>query len=319
MEMESFVGIDISKATIDVAVHENKEHWAFTNDENGIKKLSSLMRKVSPSLIVMESTGSYEVAATYELSARGFSVAVVNPRHIRDFARSTGLLAKTDGLDARVIARFAATIKPSPRILPDEDTQKLAAIMARRRQVVAMLTAEKNRLGQANHTVKERIKQHISWLEQELDDINKESGSMIESNTEWKEKSDIMQSVPGVGPNLSLTLLSDMPELGNLNRKEIAALCGLAPFNRDSGQRRGQRSIWGGRSSVRAAIYMAAFSAVRWNPLLREFYQRLLDSGKRRKVALVACMRKLLCILNAMLKNRTVWNAQIIHPLVACH
>ncbi|WWX25002.1 IS110 family transposase [Candidatus Dehalogenimonas loeffleri] len=319
MEMESFVGIDISKATIDVAVHENKEHWAFTNDENGIKKLSSLMRKVSPSLIVMESTGSYEVAATYELSARGFSVAVVNPRHIRDFARSTGLLAKTDGLDARVIARFAATIKPSPRILPDEDTQKLAAIMARRRQVVAMLTAEKNRLGQANHTVKERIKQHISWLEQELDDINKESGSMIESNTEWKEKSDIMQSVPGVGPNLSLTLLSDMPELGNLNRKEIAALCGLAPFNRDSGQRRGQRSIWGGRSSVRAAIYMAAFSAVRWNPLLREFYQRLVDSGKRRKVALVACMRKLLCILNAMLKNRTVWNAQIMHPLVACH
>jgi transposase len=319
MEMESFVGIDISKATIDVAVHENKEHWAFTNDENGIKKLASLMRKVSPSLIVMESTGSYEVAATYELSARGFSVAVVNPRHIRDFARSTGLLAKTDGLDARVIARFAATIKPSPRILPDEDTQKLAAIMARRRQVVAMLTAEKNRLGQANHTVKERIKQHISWLEQELDDINKESGSMIESNTEWKEKSDIMQSVPGVGPNLSLTLLSDMPELGNLNRKEIAALCGLAPFNRDSGQRRGQRSIWGGRSSVRAAIYMAAFSAVRWNPLLREFYQRLVDSGKRRKVALVACMRKLLCILNAMLKNRTVWNAQIMHPLVACH
>ncbi|WWX24697.1 IS110 family transposase [Candidatus Dehalogenimonas loeffleri] len=319
MEMESFVGIDISKATIDVAVHENKEHWTFTNDENGIKKLANLMRKVSPSLIVMESTGSYEVAATYELSARGFSVAVVNPRHIRDFARSTGLLAKTDGLDARVIARFAATIKPSPRILPDEDTQKLAAIMARRRQVVAMLTAEKNRLGQANHTVKERIKQHISWLEQELDDINKESGSMIESNTEWKEKSDIMQSVPGVGPNLSLTLLSDMPELGNLNRKEIAALCGLAPFNRDSGQRRGQRSIWGGRSSVRAAIYMAAFSAVRWNPLLREFYQRLVDSGKRRKVALVACMRKLLCILNAMLKNRTVWNAQIMHPLVACH
>ncbi|WP_375340891.1 IS110 family transposase [Candidatus Dehalogenimonas loeffleri] len=316
--MESFVGIDISKATIDVTVHESKEHWTFTNDENGIKKLTNLMRKVSPDLIVMESTGSYEVAVAYELSACGYPVAVVNPRHIRDFARSTGLLAKTDVLDARVIARFAATIKPAPRVLPDEDTQRLAAIMSRRRQLVAMLTAEKNRLGQANRIIKERIAQHISWLEQELDDINKESGSMIETNPEWKEKSDIMQSVPGVGPNLSLTLLSDLPELGNLNRKQIAALCGLAPFNRDSGQMRGKRSIWGGRSSVRAAVYMAAFSAVRWNPLLREFYQRLVDSGKRRKVALVACMRKLLCILNAMLKNRTVWNAQIIHPLVSC-
>lgn len=316
--MECFIGIDISKATIDVAVHESKEHWTFTNDENGIKKLTNLMRKESPSLIVMESTGSYEVAAAHELNAHGYPVAVVNPRHIRDFARSTGLLAKTDALDARVIARFAATIRPAPRVLTDEDTQHLAAIMSRRRQVVAMLTAEKNRLGQANHNVKERIKQHISWLEQELDDLNKESGSMIESNSEWKEKSDIMQSVPGVGPNLALTLLSDLPELGNLNRKQIAALCGLAPFNRDSGQMRGKRSIWGGRSSVRSAVYMAAFSAVRWNPLLKEFYQRLVDMGKRRKVALVACMRKLLCILNAMLKNRTVWNAQITHPLVSC-
>jgi transposase len=316
--MESFIGIDISKASVDVAVHESKEHWTFTNDENGLKKLANLMRKLSPSLIVMESTGSYEVAAAYELNARGFPVAVVNPRHIRDFARSTGLLAKTDVLDARVIARFAATIKPAPRVLPDEDTRHLAAIMSRRRQVVTMLTAEKNRLGQANHIVKERIQQHISWLEQELDDLNKESGSMIETNAEWKEKSDIMQSVPGVGPNLALTLLSDLPELGNLNRKQIAALCGLAPFNRDSGQMRGKRSIWGGRSSVRTAVYMAAFSAVRWNPLLKEFYQRLVDAGKRRKVALVACMRKLLCILNAMLKNRTIWNAQIIHPPVSC-
>lgn len=306
--MESFVGIDISKASVDVAVHQSKEHWTFTNDENGIKKLVNLMRKVSPSLIVMESTGSYEVAAAYELDARGYAVAVVNPRHIRDFARSTGLLAKTDVLDARVIARFAATIKPAPRVLPDEEAQRLAAIMSRRRQVVAMLTAEKNRLGQANHNVKERITQHISWLEQELDDLNKESGSMIETNPEWKEKSDIMQSVPGVGRNLALTLLSDLPELGTLNRKQIAALCGLAPFNRDSGQMRGKRSVWGGRSSVRAAVYMAAFSAVRWNPLLKEFYQRLVDSGKRRKVAMVACMRKLLCILNAMLKNKTIWN-----------
>lgn len=316
--MESFVGIDISKSSVDVAVHESKEHWTFTNDENGLRKLANLMRKLSPSLIVMESTGSYEVAAAYELNAHGYPVAVVNPRHIRDFARSTGLLAKTDVLDARVIARFAATIKPAPRVLPDEDTQHLAAIMSRRRQVVAMLTAEKNRLGQANHNVKERIQQHISWLEQELDDLNKESSGMIETNAEWKEKNDIMQSVPGVGPNLALTLLSDLPELGNLNRKQIAALCGLAPFNRDSGQMRGKRSIWGGRSSVRAAVYMAAFSAVRWNPLLKEFYQRLVDAGKRRKVALVACMRKLLCILNAMLKNKTIWNAQIIHPLVSC-
>lgn len=317
--MDNFIGIDIAKDSMEVTVHEGKEHWNFNNDEAGIRKLAAKMKKLSPNLIVMESTGSYEMAAAYELYSRGFPVAVVNPRHIRDFARSTGILAKTDSLDAKVIARFAATVQPTPRALPDEETKILADLMTRRRQIVAMLTAENNRYHQANAAVKERIKQHINWLEQELDDVNKELGQMIETNSEWKEKSDIMQSVPGVGPNLAITLLSDLPELGRLNRKQIAALCGVAPFNRDSGKMRGKRAIWGGRSSVRAATYMAAFSAIRWNPLFKAFYQRLTEAGKRPKVALVACMRKLLCILNAMLKNKAIWNYQTTQLIGPCH
>jgi len=310
MDKSKFVGIDIAKASMEVAVHEGKTCDTYTNDENGLAKLIVEMKRLSPDLIVMESTGSYELPVAAELQSRGFHVAVMNPRLIRDFARSVGILAKTDEVDAMVIARYAATIQPSPRALPDEDTRKLGIIMARRRQVISILAAEKNRLYQADPLVKYRIEDHIKWLERELDDINKQLKGLVGENPEWKEKNDILRSVPGVGPNLAITLLADLPELGMLDRKQIAALSGLAPFNRDSGTMRGKRLIWGGRETVRKAVYMAAFVATRYNPVLKGFFQRLIEVGKPYKVAMVACMRKLLCILNSMLKTRTRWDRQ---------
>jgi transposase len=303
-----YVGIDMAKDSMEVTVHEGKDHWAFANDEYGLAKLLAKMKRLAPALIVMEATGGYEVTVAAELQSKGFPVSVINPRQIRDFARSVGILAKTDILDARVIARFAADIHPTPRALPTEETKTLGAVIMRRRQVIAMLTAEKNRLHQADPAVRERLQIHIRWLEQELDDINKELRQRVENNPEWKEKNEIIQSVPGVGPNLAITLLSDFPELGTLNRKETAALGGVAPFNRDSGTLRGKRSIWGGRGVVRTAAYMSAFVAIRYNPLLKAFFERLIGAGKPYKVAIVACMRKLLCILNTMLKNHTTWN-----------
>jgi transposase len=319
MGKPNYVGIDVAKDSMEVTVHEGKERWAFSNDERGLTNLITKMKRLSPCLIVMEATGGYEVTIAAELQSRGFPAAVVNPRHIRDFARSVGILAKTDILDAKVIARYAATVQPTTRALPTEETKRLAGIMMRRRQIVAMRTAEKNRLHQADPAVKERIKVHITWLEQELNDLNKELKQMIESNPEWKEKSEIIQSVPGVGPNLAITILSDFPELGRLNRKQTAALSGVAPFNRDSGTMRGKRSIWGGRGVVRTAAYMSTISAIRFNPLLKPFYKRLIEAGKLRKVAMVACMRKLLCILNAMLKNHTTWDCKVHQLIGPCH
>jgi transposase len=308
---KNYIGIDMAKDDMEVKVHEGQDSCTYASDENGIAKLMTQMKSLSPTLIVVEATGGYENAVAAELQANGFPVAVVNPRHIRDFAKSVGILAKTDKIDARVIARYAATVQPTPRMLPEAETQALGALIMRRRQIVTMLTSEKNRLQQAAPAVKKRIQLHIAWLEQELDDINKELKKMVKDNPEWKEKSDIMQSVPGVGPNLAITLLADFPELGSLNRKQTAALGGVAPFNRDSGTLRGKRTIWGGRDAVRTATYMSAFVAIRFNRLLKTFFERLIAAGKLRKVAIVACMRKLLCILNAMLKNRTTWNQHI--------
>jgi len=315
----SYIGIDVAKDSMEVTEHEGKEVWSFANDEAGLVKLVRRMRRLSPCLVVLEATGGYESTIAVELQSKGFPVAVVNPRQIRDFARSVGILAKTDIMDARVIARFAAQIKPATRVLPTEETQKLGAILMRRQQVITMLTAEKNRLHQASSAVKKRVQVHVTWLEQELADINKELRRMVQSDAEWKEKDEIMQSVPGVGPNLSTTLLADFPEMGKLNRKQIAALGGVAPFNRDSGKMRGKRSIWGGRDIVRAAAYMSVFVAIRCNPMLRSFFQRLIAAGKPRKVAMVACMRKLLCILNAMIKNHTTWNSHVPQLVGPCH
>lgn len=314
-----FVGIDVAKDSMEVTVHEGNERWNFPNDEAGLAKLVTKMNKVSPCLIVLEATGGYERMVSAELQSKGFPVAVVNPRQIRDFARSAGILAKTDILDAKVISHFAAKMQPAPRILPTEAAKKLGSILIRRRQVVTMLTAEKNRLQQADPAVRKRVKKHVTWLEKELKDINKELKQMVQDDPEWKKKDEIIQSVPGVGPNLSITILADFPELGILNRKQIAALGGVAPFNRDSGKMRGKRTIWGGRDIVRTATYMATFVAVRCNPLLKSFFDRLIAAGKPRKVALVACMRKLLCILNAMLKNRTTWNYYVPQLIGPCH
>lgn len=315
----NFVGIDVAKDSMEVMVHESSKRWNFMNDESGLHKLIAKMKRLSPCLIVLEATGGYENTVATGLQCKGFSVAVINPRQIRDFARSIGTLAKTDILDARVIAHFAAKIQPPPRILPTEEAKRLGAILMRRRQVVTLLTAEKNRLLQANPAVRERVKNHVTWLKQELSDISKELKQMVQDDPEWKEKDKIIQSVPGVGPILSITLLADFPELGTLNRKQIAALGGVAPFNRDSGKMRGKRTIWGGRGVVRTATYMAAFAAIRCNPLLTSFFNRLVAAGKPRKVALVACMRKLICILNAMLKNRTRWTCYLPQLVGPCH
>ncbi len=314
-----FIGIDVAKNSMEVALHEAKDHWEYANDELGLAKLVAKMKRLAPSLIVLEATGGYEVTVAAELQSRGFPVAVVNPRQIRDFARSVGILAKTDILDAKVIARYAATIQPPSRSLPDGQTQQLGTIITRRRQVIAMLTAEKNRLPQASPVVRVRIQKHIAFLEKELEDINQELQQLVEENPEMQAKNEIIQSVPGVGPNLAMTLLAEFPELGELDRKQTAALGGLAPYNRDSGTLRGKRAIWGGRDKVRSAAYMSTLSAIRFNPWLKVFFTRLREAGKPFKVAMVACMRKLLCILNAMLKSRTKWNYQLSQIIGPCH
>jgi transposase len=314
-----FVGIDIAKNSMEVRVYEGKDHWEYANDEFGLTKLVAKIKRLAPTLIVLEATGGYEVEVAVELQSRGYPVAVVNPRQIRDFARSMGILAKTDVIDAKVIAQYAAKIQPSPRNLPDEKTQEMGTMVMRRRQVIAMITAEKNRLYQASPTVRARIKEHIIFLEHELDGINKALEKLVEDDTEMKEKNEILRSVPGVGPNLALTLLADFSELGTLNRKQTGSLSGVAPFNRDSGTMRGKRSVWGGRKTVRSSAYMSALVAIRYNPMLKSFYERLREAGKPFKVAIVACMRKLLCILNAMLKNHTTWNNQRSLLMGPCH
>lgn len=305
-----YVGIDVAKARLDVAVGSTAQVWSVPNQEEGIRQVVSRLGELSPALVVLEATGGQEVPVVAALAAAGLPVVVVNPRQVRDFAKATGRLAKTDALDAQVLARFGEAVRPEPRPLPDAEAQALQALVARRRQVVGMLTAEKNRLGSALPPVRKRIQSHLRWLHQELADLEKELGTTLRQSPLWREKDALLRSVPGVGRVLSLTLLAHLPELGSLNRRQIAALVGVAPLNRDSGTLRGRRTVWGGRASVRAALYMAALAGTQRNPLLRAFYQRLLAAGKPKKVALTACMRKLLTILNAMVKHGTPWN----HP-----
>jgi transposase len=265
------------------------------------------LQSLAPALVVLEATGGVELALVAQLGAVGLPVVVTNPRQVRDFARATGQLAKTDRIDAEILARFADQVRPELRPLPDPAIQELAALLARRRQLVEMLTAERNRLRRAARRVRPRITEHVHWLERELDDIDHDLADAIRSSPLWREQEDLLRTVPGIGPVVASTLLAGLPELGRLNRKEIAALVGVAPLNRDSGTLRGRRSVWGGRGQIRAALYMAALAATRFNPKVRAFYQRLLAAGKPKKVALVACMRKLLTILNAMVHNNTSW------------
>jgi transposase len=297
----------VSKATLDIAMRPTEEQWQLPHTEEGIRDLVTRLAGVHPSLIVLEATGGLEVSLVAALATAKLPVAVVNPRQIRDFARATGKLAKTDRLDAQVLAHFAQAVHPTPRPLPDAGLQALEGLLTRRRQVVGMLTAEKNRLASARPPVRQDIQEHITWLERQLAKLDEELRHTLHASPLWREKDDLLQSVPGVGPVLSLTLLAELPELGTLDRRQIAALEGVAPLNRDSGTLRGRRIVWGGRARVRATLYMAALVASRWNPVIMAFYQRLCSAGKPKKVALTACMRKLLTILNAMLEHHVGW------------
>ena len=303
-----YVGIDVAKAHLDVAVRPDDKQWRVVNDEEGIGTLVSRLEELGPALVVLEATGGLELAVTVALAAAELPVVVVNPRQVRDFARATGRLAKTDRLDAQVIARFGEAVKPTLRPLPNAETQALEAQVARRRQVVAMLTAEKNRLHAARPTVRQEILRHISWLQKSLKRLDADLGEALHHSPLWREQDNLLQSVPGVGPVLSLTLLAELPELGTLDRRQIASLVGVAPLNRDSGTFRGQRTVWGGRARVRAALYMGTLAATRFNPVIKAFYDRLRAANKPTKLALTACMRKLLVILNSMLKRRTHWS-----------
>ena len=311
-----FVGIDVSKAQLDVAVRPTGKRWTLPYDEAGIEGLIPQIVDLGPALVLLEATGGLELPLVAALAAATLPVVVVNPRQVRDFAWATGTLAKTDALDAGVLAHFADAVRPDVRPLKDAETQALNSLTARRRQVMTMLVSEKNRLGTAIGAVSPRIEAHIAWLEQELSDLDQGLPQTLRRSPVWREKDDLLPTVPGVGPQLSLTLLAHLPELGTLNRRQIAALVGVAPYNRDSGALRGKRAVWGGRSRVRAVLYMGALVASRHNPAIRDFYQRLLAAGKPKKVAPVASMRKLLVMLNAMLNHGSPWR-DMTQPVVA--
>jgi len=309
---ERFVGIDVSKAMLEVAIRPSGERWSKTNEEAGVRELVKTLEKIAPTLIVVEATGGMQSLVVAELAAAGMPVAVVNPRQARDFAKATGRLAKTDAIDADMLAAFGQAIRPDVWELKDEQTQLLTALMSRRRQIVDMLTAEKNRLASAPKAVRKEIRKHIEWLEARLKAMDGQISDTIKQDPVWRQKDIILRSTPGVGPVLSVSLLAGVPELGRLNRQKLAALVGVAPLNDDSGKHRGARKVWGGRAHVRAVLYMAAVSASRANPVISAFYQRLVAAGKKPKVALTACMRRLLCILNVMIKNGTRWQQGVV-------
>jgi transposase len=313
--IKEFIGIDVSKGTLDATAYTSGKKWRVSNDDEGIDKLVKAIIGLTPVLVVMEATGGYETQMAYALYKAGICPAVVNPREVRNFAKATKKLAKTDTIDAQILAHFAAVIKPEPRPLSDEQSQELEALIARRRQVINMLIAEKNRLHMARKPVKDAIISHIEYLKKDLSQIDSELKGRIEESPVQREKYNLIQSVPGVGPNLAATLLIELPELGTLNRKQIAALVGVAPLNHDSGTKRGKRSPWGGRPQVRSALYMAALAATHFNPVISQFYKRLCSEGKAKKVALVACMRKLIIMLNTMIKYNTTWH--IDQPVLA--
>ncbi len=303
-----YAGIDVSAAHLDMAVLPSGEEGRFTNDPEGIKTLTHRLAGVGPVLVVLEATGGMELPVVGELAVAGVEVVVVNPRQVRDFARATGKLAKTDALDARVLARFGEAVKPPVRPLPDATLRELRGLTTRRHQLMKMITAERNRLRTASQRVQPRIKDHILWLKQQVKDLDKDLRDSIRSSPLWRTQENVLRSAPGVGPVVSTVLLAQLPELGALNRYQIAALVGVAPLNRDSGTLRGKRKVWGGRAPVRAALYMAALVATRHNPVIKAFYQRLLQAGKPKKVALTACMRKLLTILNVMMRDQRPWS-----------
>jgi transposase len=308
-----WVGIDISKAHVDVAVYGGAQ-WRETTDSGGLARVTSQLVDLRTTLVVMEASGGYEVPVAAVLAAAGVAVAIVNPRQVRHFARATGVLAKTDRLDAAVLAHFGALVQPEPRALPDADQVALLELVQRRRQLVDLLVAEQQRRRTVGGRVGQQIQEHVSWLERRLDEIDRDLRDMLRASPVWREKDDVLQGVPGVGPALSATLLAELPELGALTRRQIAALVGVAPLARDSGTLHGRRTCWAGRASVRSVLYMATLVATRFNPHIRVVYERLRTAGKPKLVALVACMRKLLITLNAMLAHRTAWRTEVVIP-----
>jgi transposase len=307
MQRAIYVGIDVARATLEVAIRPSGESWTVPQEETSLATLATQLRAVGSSLVVLEATGGYEIPVAAALAAAAVPVAVVNPRQVRDFARAIGQRAKTDKLDAQVLAHFAEAVRPAPRPRPAAPTQELAALLARRSEIVTMRTAESNRARTALPPVRARIAAHLRWLASELAELDEELAERIRQNPGWHQTEQILRSAPGVGPVVATTLLAALPELGTLDRKQIAALVGVAPLNRDSGTWRGKRAIFGGRAAVRRVLYMAARVAARHNSRIRPFYERLIGAGKPEKVALTACMRKLLTLLNAMLRQMTPW------------
>jgi transposase len=303
----TFVGIDISKAYLDLALRPTGRTWRCANETSAFPDLVAELQPLHPTLIVMEATGALELPVAAALAAAALPFAIVNPRQVRDFAKAKGQLAKTDRIDAGILAHFAEALRPAAQTLPSAEQQHLSALLTRRRQLVEMLLAERNRMATARPSVCERIQQHILWLQTELDDLETELQHCIESSPAWRVADERLRSVPGIGPVTARTLVADLPELGHLSHKRLAALVGVAPLNVDSGRYHGQRRVWGGRLHVRRTLYMATVSAVRCNPVLRAFYTHLVNAGKPKKVALIAAMHKLLTILNAMMKQQTSW------------
>jgi transposase len=303
-----FVGVDISKADLEVGVLPAETTWTFSRDRKGLTELVKQLSDWAPTLVVMEATGGLERPLHNLLNKTGIRCTVENPRRVRDFARAKNRLAKTDSIDALVLAEYGKAMAPEARPPKDEPTQELEALLRRRRQLSDMLTSENNRSkAESTPEVLENVRSHIAWLKASLKGIDKDLDTFIGNSPEWREMDKLLQSVPGVGRVCSVTLMAELPELGTLNRQKIAALAGVAPFNRDSGKFKGPRRIWGGRKRVRSALYMSVIAGLRWNPVIRGFYNRLIAAGKRKKVAITACMRKLLTILNSMARNSTPW------------
>jgi transposase len=311
MSEKQWVGIDVCQKYLDIYIRPQGKLFQLTNNEVGISKLVQIFTEIKPELIVLEATGGMEINAAVKLTQAGLAVAVINPRQARDFAKAIGKLAKTDAIDAEVLAHFADAIRPPVREMSDESSRQLEDLVQRRRQISDMITAEKNRRRGKSNSVKANIDEHIEWLEQQLKEIESQIKSAIAINNDWKQKIDLLTSVPGIGEVVAVTLISSLPELGTISHKSISYLVGVAPLNKDSGKFRGKRRIWGGRSKIRCVLYMATLVAVRFNPVIKTFYERLLQKGKLKKVALTACMHKLLIVLNAMMKNNSSWQPRL--------
>jgi transposase len=308
---KSFIGIDVSKQQLEVAAHESDYQFRCPNKASAFGELIAELISLRPALIVLEATGGLEIPVVSALHAAGLPVVVVNPRQVRDFAKALGQLAKTDRLDARVLAHFAAAIKPPLRPIKSKEEQELDALIGRRGQLIEMLIDEKNRRGSAaSDTVRDEIKEHIDWLEERIAELDEQLKTLLNSSALWQAKDEILQSVPGIGPVVSFSMIADLPELGTLNRQQISKLVGVAPLNRDSGQQRGTRHIYGGRARLRSVLYMAALTASRHNAVIKEFYERLRANQKPFKVAITACMRKLLAIINVMVRDSTCWKTK---------